>query len=53
MSSVVKLSLTHDACDSNSKVLQVVSRGWPGILSSLKSLLELGKLLVLDVAHFE
>ena len=52
MSSVVKLSLTHDACDSN-KGLQGVSRGWPGILSSLKSLPELGKLLVLDVAHFE
>ncbi len=53
MSLVVKLSLRHDACDSNSKVLQGVGRGWPGILSSLKSLLELGKLPVLDVAHFE
>jgi uncharacterized protein YndB with AHSA1/START domain len=53
MGSVVKLTLTHDDFEPGSKVLKGVSRGWPGILSSLKSLLESDKPLVLDVTHFE
>ncbi|MGH8503311.1 MAG: SRPBCC family protein [Gammaproteobacteria bacterium] len=53
LGAVVKLTMTHDDFDPGSQVLEGVSRGWPGILSSLKSLLESDKPLVLDVAHFE
>lgn len=50
---VVKLTMTHNDFDPGSQVLEGVSRGWPGILSSLKSLLESDKALELDVAHFD
>ena len=39
---VVKLTMTHDEFPPDSQVLPGVSRGWPAILSSLKSLLEGG-----------
>jgi uncharacterized protein YndB with AHSA1/START domain len=42
---VVKLTLVHDRFPPDSKVLEAVSGGWPGILSSLKSLLESGEAL--------
>jgi hypothetical protein len=35
------------------KVLKGVSNGWPAILSGLKSVLESGRPLVLDVKEFE
>lgn len=38
----VKLTVTHDDFDDDSKVFESVSGGWPLVLSSLKSLLETG-----------
>ncbi|MCY1005297.1 SRPBCC family protein [Nannocystis pusilla] len=40
---MVRLTLTHDQFIPDSKVLAGVSRGWPGILSNLKTFLETGK----------
>lgn len=42
---IVKLTVTHDGFTPDSEMLAGVSQGWPGILSSLKSLLELGRAL--------
>src|ERR1700692_177647 len=39
----VKLTMTHDDFENESKVLPKISMGWPSVLSSLKSLLETGK----------
>ncbi len=39
----VKLTVTHDDFEDDSKVLPKIQMGWPPILSSLKSLLETGK----------
>ena len=39
---LIKLTLTHTGFAEGSKMLPAVSRGWPAILSSLKSLLETG-----------
>jgi uncharacterized protein YndB with AHSA1/START domain len=41
----VKLTMTHDGFDESSKVFPKISAGWPSILSSLKSMLETGKVL--------
>jgi uncharacterized protein YndB with AHSA1/START domain len=41
----VKLTIVHDGFAPDSKVLEAISRGWPLILSSLKSFLEAGKVL--------
>jgi uncharacterized protein YndB with AHSA1/START domain len=38
----VKLTVTHDSDVAGSKLIEGVSKGWPAILSSLKSLLETG-----------
>ena len=43
LGSMVRLTLTHDAFIPDSKVLAGVSRGWPGIMSNLKTYLETGK----------
>jgi uncharacterized protein YndB with AHSA1/START domain len=40
--SEVKLTVTHDDFDPDSKVLGAVSNGWPMVLASLKSFLEIG-----------
>lgn len=40
---VVRLTVTHDELEPDSPMLSGVSRGWPAVLSSLKSLLETGK----------
>jgi uncharacterized protein YndB with AHSA1/START domain len=40
----VKLSVTHVMERPESKFIQAVSRGWPQILSNLKSLLETGEI---------
>jgi hypothetical protein len=45
----VKLTITHSIDCENSKLIKAVSGGWPQILSSLKTLLESGR--VLDIAH--
>jgi uncharacterized protein YndB with AHSA1/START domain len=39
---VVKLTLVHEADKPGSKLIEMVSQGWPMILASLKSLLETG-----------
>ena len=39
----VKLTLIHEIDKPESKLIEGVSNGWPGILSSLKSLLETGE----------
>jgi uncharacterized protein YndB with AHSA1/START domain len=39
---MVKLTLTHEIDWPGSKFIDAVSKGWPAILSSLKSLLETG-----------
>lgn len=39
----VKLTVTHTMERENAKLIQAVSGGWPHILSSLKSLLEVGR----------
>ena len=40
---LVKLTLTHAGFAAGGKMLPAVSRGWPAILSSLKSMLETGQ----------
>jgi uncharacterized protein YndB with AHSA1/START domain/DNA-binding transcriptional ArsR family regulator len=42
---VVKLTVVHDGFEPDSVVASMVSQGWPGILSSLKTLLETGETL--------
>ena len=44
---IVKLTLTHEDFAEGSIVLDGISKGWPAILSSLKSLLETGKPLAI------
>ena len=39
----VKLTLIHEMDKPDSKLIEGVSKGWPMILSSLKSLLETGE----------
>jgi uncharacterized protein YndB with AHSA1/START domain len=39
---LVKLTLTHEDFDEGSRMLPAISKGWPAILSSLKSILETG-----------
>jgi len=42
---VVKLTVIHDDFDPGSTVLEMVSEGWPELLSNLKTLLETGNTL--------
>jgi uncharacterized protein YndB with AHSA1/START domain len=46
---LVKLTVTHQGFVEGGKFLDGISRGWPAILSALKSLLETGK--PLDIPH--
>ena len=39
----VKLTVVHDDFDEGSKVFESISGGWPKVLSSLKSFMEMGK----------
>ena len=39
----VKLTVIHDGFKAGSKVFESISKGWPHVLSSLKSYLESGK----------
>jgi uncharacterized protein YndB with AHSA1/START domain len=39
----VKLTLTHEIDKTDSKFIEGVSKGWPAVFSSLKSLLETGE----------
>ena len=42
---VVRLTVTHDRLEPGSEMLQRIKMGWPKVLSSLKSLLEVGRAL--------
>jgi uncharacterized protein YndB with AHSA1/START domain len=42
---VVCLTLTHDGLEPDSDMLEGITEGWPKVISSLKSLLEVGKAL--------
>jgi uncharacterized protein YndB with AHSA1/START domain len=44
---LVKLTVTHEGFVEGSKLLDGISRGWPAILSGLKSLLETGKAIAI------
>jgi DNA-binding transcriptional ArsR family regulator/uncharacterized protein YndB with AHSA1/START domain len=41
----VKLTVVHDGFDPDSTVLELVSEGWPQLLSDLKTLLETGEVI--------
>src|SRR5216683_2698611 len=45
-----KLTLTHEGFADASKLLDGISKGWPAILSSLKSLLETGTALAIPTS---
>lgn len=47
----VKLTVTHDELEPGSNMLRGISRGWPMVLSSLKTLLETGK--AIDVSKLK
>jgi uncharacterized protein YndB with AHSA1/START domain len=46
---LVKLTLTHQDFAEGSVIIDGISKGWPAILSSLKSLLETGTPLVIPL----
>ncbi|MCW8130020.1 MAG: SRPBCC family protein [Planctomycetota bacterium] len=46
----VRMTLIHEKFPADSKVLPAIQGGWPGILASLKSLLETGKPLSMTSA---
>jgi uncharacterized protein YndB with AHSA1/START domain len=46
---LVKLTLTHENFAEDSVILDGISKGWPAIMSSLKSLLESGEALVIPI----
>ena len=41
----VRLTITHDDFEPGSRVFELISRGWPHVMSSLKSYLESGRVL--------
>jgi uncharacterized protein YndB with AHSA1/START domain len=45
---VARLQIVHESLDGPSKTIDAVSNGWPGLLSSLKTLLETGEALPLE-----
>jgi uncharacterized protein YndB with AHSA1/START domain len=47
---LVKLTLTHENFVRGSELLDGISKGWPAILASLKSLLETGTALAIPFA---
>ena len=44
----VRLTIVHDDFDDGSKAFESISKGWPAVLSSLKSFLETGQALALS-----
>ncbi len=46
---LVKLTLTHQDFAEDSVILDGISKGWPAIMSSLKSMLETGQPLVVPL----
>ncbi len=47
---LVKLTLTHEGFAAGGRMLPAISKGWPAILSSLKSILETGQPLEIPYA---
>ena len=47
---LVKLTLTHEGFAAGGRMLPAISKGWPAILSSLKSILETGHPLEIPFA---
>jgi uncharacterized protein YndB with AHSA1/START domain len=47
---LVKLTLTHEDFEVGSVILDGISKGWPAILSSLKSMLESGTALAIPTS---
>ena len=47
-SEVVKLTVVHDGFEPGSGMAEMVSHGWPGVIASLKTLLETGEPLPAD-----
>jgi uncharacterized protein YndB with AHSA1/START domain len=45
MMDAVRLTVTHDELEADSPMLHGISKGWPFVLSSLKTLLETGRAL--------
>jgi hypothetical protein len=45
---VVRLTVTHDHLEPGSEMQRGITEGWPKVLSSLKSLLEVGRPLLAD-----
>ena len=45
MGSRVKLSLVHTGFAPGSRVLELISGGWPAVISSLKTMLDTGEAL--------
>jgi uncharacterized protein YndB with AHSA1/START domain len=45
MGEVVRLTVTHDQLEAGSEMLDGITKGWPKVLSSLKSYLEVGRAL--------
>ena len=39
----VKLTIVHDEFDEGSRIFGMISKGWPAVLSSMKSYLETGR----------
>ena len=50
---LVKLTLMHEDFAENSVILDGISKGWPAILASLKSLLETGTALAIPIAALD
>ena len=46
---VVKLTVTHDNLDEGGKTFRDISGGWPMVIASLKSILETGRELPIDL----
>ena len=46
---LVKLTLTHEDFAEDSVILDGISKGWPAIMSSLKSMLETGEALIIPL----
>ncbi|HUO32389.1 MAG TPA: SRPBCC family protein [Bryobacteraceae bacterium] len=47
----VKLTITHEIDQPESKFIEAVSGGWPQVLSNLKSLLETGETILAESRH--
>ena len=49
---VVKLTVTHDDLGEDGKTFRDISGGWPMVIASLKSVLETGKALPLELPSY-